>query len=220
MKTLFIILIILNLSIIKSGDCDPWDSQYFCGEPGTDGYDYLEELDANAFQTPPRNDIYGRYMETFQDMHYLVGYARTEYSADRKSATVIFETKVNPILGIINQDYKINYAIPCSGNSIFAQIEELLYQEYPSAFTPFFPGVVEVKHIVSFIYDGKMTYLYPIRICSLFRQFLIDSIQFRYYEIDYCFCHYTILLKSSKIDNIAILYQVYLIFISKNTVTY
>ena len=34
-------------------------------------------------------------------------------------------------VNFISQDYKINYAIPCSGNSIFAQIEELLYHEYP-----------------------------------------------------------------------------------------
>ena len=34
-------------------------------------------------------------------------------------------------VNFISQDQKINYAIPCSGNSIFAQIEELLYQEYP-----------------------------------------------------------------------------------------
>ena len=34
-------------------------------------------------------------------------------------------------VNFISQDYKINYAIPCSGNSVFAQVEELLYQEYP-----------------------------------------------------------------------------------------
>ena len=34
-------------------------------------------------------------------------------------------------VNFISQNYKINYAIPCSGNSVFAQVEELLYQEYP-----------------------------------------------------------------------------------------
>ena len=34
-------------------------------------------------------------------------------------------------VNFISQDNKVNYAIPCSGYSIFAQIEELLYNEYP-----------------------------------------------------------------------------------------
>ena len=31
----------------------------------------------------------------------------------------------------ISQDNKIDYSIQCSGNSIFAEIEEILYQKYP-----------------------------------------------------------------------------------------
>ena len=34
-------------------------------------------------------------------------------------------------VNIISSDQKIFYAIPCSGNSIFAEIEEILYKEYP-----------------------------------------------------------------------------------------
>ena len=34
-------------------------------------------------------------------------------------------------VNFISQDQKIYYAIPCSGNSIFAEIEEKLYKEYP-----------------------------------------------------------------------------------------
>ena len=34
-------------------------------------------------------------------------------------------------MNIISSDQKIFYAIPCSGNSIFAEIEEILYKEYP-----------------------------------------------------------------------------------------
>ena len=34
-------------------------------------------------------------------------------------------------VNIISSDQKIFYAIPCSGNSIFAEIEEKLYKEYP-----------------------------------------------------------------------------------------
>ena len=40
-------------------------------------------------------------------------------------------TGYDKCVNFISQNQKINYAIPCSGNSIFAQIEELLYQEYP-----------------------------------------------------------------------------------------
>ena len=109
MKYLFILLILFNLSMIKSEDCDNWDNQYFCGEEGTFENEYSPNLDENAFQTPPRNDIYGRYRESFQDMHFLVGYARTEYLSDRNSAKVTFITKVNPTLGEKGTDYKIVY---------------------------------------------------------------------------------------------------------------
>ena len=34
-------------------------------------------------------------------------------------------------VNFVSQDQAVNYSIPCSGNSTFAQIEELLYIEYP-----------------------------------------------------------------------------------------
>ena len=34
-------------------------------------------------------------------------------------------------VNFISNDQRINFAIPCNGNSIFAEIEEKLYQEYP-----------------------------------------------------------------------------------------
>ena len=34
-------------------------------------------------------------------------------------------------VNFISSDQKIAYAIPCSGNDIFAEIEEILYREYP-----------------------------------------------------------------------------------------
>jgi hypothetical protein len=34
-------------------------------------------------------------------------------------------------VNFISNDQRIYYAIPCSGNSIFAEIEEKLYKEYP-----------------------------------------------------------------------------------------
>ena len=34
-------------------------------------------------------------------------------------------------VNFMSSDQRINFAIPCNGNSIFAEIEEKLYQEYP-----------------------------------------------------------------------------------------
>jgi len=34
-------------------------------------------------------------------------------------------------VNFISSDQKITYAIPCSGDDIFAEIEEILYKEYP-----------------------------------------------------------------------------------------
>ena len=37
----------------------------------------------------------------------------------------------NKCVTFISSDQKIVYAIPCSGDDIFAEIEEILYKEYP-----------------------------------------------------------------------------------------
>ena len=37
----------------------------------------------------------------------------------------------NKCVNFISSDQKITYAIPCSGDDIFAEIEEILYKEYP-----------------------------------------------------------------------------------------
>ena len=38
---------------------------------------------------------------------------------------------IDKCVNFISDDQKIFFAIPCSGDTIFAQIEEKLYQEYP-----------------------------------------------------------------------------------------
>ena len=107
MEVLFIsILFSLNLLIILNEDCSVFDDEYLCEE---EEISYDEKYDENAFQTPPRNDIYGRYRTTYQDMHYLVGYAQLKYSSDRKICTITFITRVNPKLGKEGEDYKILY---------------------------------------------------------------------------------------------------------------
>ena len=60
-----------------------------------------------CFQTPPRG--HENYKDSYQDMHYIVGYAQLKYSSDKKSCTINFITKVNPILGTCGTDYDIYY---------------------------------------------------------------------------------------------------------------
>jgi hypothetical protein len=110
-------------------ECTNFDNDYNCSE---NEHEYPESLDENCFQTPPRNDIFGNYKSSYQDMHYLVGYAQLKYSSNRQSCTITFITKVNPILGTENEDYKIIYsAFPCKckknfkNNKIFKKMERI-----------------------------------------------------------------------------------------------
>ena len=101
------IFLLLILKILTES-CQNFDNDYKCND-NVNQYEYPESWDENCFQTPPRNDIFGNYKSTYQDMHYLVGYAQQKYSSDKKSCTITFITKVNPKLGIEGQDYKILY---------------------------------------------------------------------------------------------------------------
>ena len=105
MKSFLILLLSLTFNLIYNEDCSNYDDIYFC----EDDYEFSEDWDDNAFQTPARNDIYGRYKSTYQDMHYLMGYAQLKYSQDKKSCTIKVITKVNPILGQKGIDYEIYY---------------------------------------------------------------------------------------------------------------
>ena len=77
------------------------------------------------------------HLNKLQSLEYLIKEKNKEINELKK---LLKNNKINTnieydncvkCVNFISQDYKINYAIPCSGNSIFAQIEELLYQEYP-----------------------------------------------------------------------------------------
>ena len=108
MKILFFLLFLLFLFILKISkeQCTNFDNNYICEN---DQHEFPESWDDNCFQTPPRNDIFGNYKNSYQDMHYLVGYARLKYSEDYQICDITFITKVNPILGAENVDYKIIY---------------------------------------------------------------------------------------------------------------
>ena len=72
-------------------------------------FEIPDEYDKYGFQTPPRYDVFGNYLPTFQDMRYLVGWAELKYYATKTRCQVIFHTRVHPDLGIEGQDYRIYY---------------------------------------------------------------------------------------------------------------
>jgi len=96
-----------NIFATIEEDCFNWDDKYTCKTIGD--YEIPSSWDERGFQTPPRNDIYGRHKETYQDMHYLVGYAQLKYSLDKQICTIKFITKVNPKLGKEGENYYIRY---------------------------------------------------------------------------------------------------------------
>ena len=88
MKLFQILLIFyLVLGVLSDGEskeeCTNINDEYTCSS--LDQTTYPESYDIRSFQTPPRNDTQGNYRETYQDMHYLVGYSQLKYSSDRKN---------------------------------------------------------------------------------------------------------------------------------------
>ena len=83
-----------------------FDAEYNCKENENE---YSTSYDDNCFQTPPKNDILGNYLETYQDMHYLVGYVQHKYTNDKKKCTINIITKVNKKLGTEGINYNLIY---------------------------------------------------------------------------------------------------------------
>ena len=98
-----LILFINNLILEIISQELTFNNYYLCNSPE------INEWDDRCFQTPPRNSTQGDYKESYQDMHYLVGYIRLLYSSNKQICNVTFITKVNPSLGIRDTDYKIIY---------------------------------------------------------------------------------------------------------------
>jgi len=106
-----LILSYLIISVSPEGEtkeeCTNLNEEYACNI--SNDTEYPESWDERSFQTPPRDDTLGNYRETYQDMHYIVGYAQLLYSTDKKVCTINFITRVNPKLGEEGKDYKILY---------------------------------------------------------------------------------------------------------------
>ena len=67
-------------------------------------------------------------------------------------------------INFISNDQKIYYAIPCSGDSIFAEVEEQLYKEFPEYRETNNTFLVNGKQILRFktINDNKIGKGFPI----------------------------------------------------------
>ena len=70
--------------------CALYNDYYLC----SNGNNYnWNDWDNCCFQTPPKGD--SEYFDTYQDMHYLMGYAKIKYSSDKTHCTITFYTKIN-----------------------------------------------------------------------------------------------------------------------------
>ena len=70
--------------------CALYNDYYLC----SNHYNYnWYDWDNCCFQTPPKGD--SEYFDTYQDMHYLMGYAKIKYSSDKTHCTITFYTKIN-----------------------------------------------------------------------------------------------------------------------------
>jgi len=106
-----LILSYLIIGVFSEGEskeeCTNLNEEYSCNL--SNDTEYPESWDERSFQTPPKDDTLGNYRPTYQDMHYIVGYAQLLYSSDKKVCTINFITRVNPKLGKEGTDYKILY---------------------------------------------------------------------------------------------------------------
>ena len=127
-----ICLLAFFLNILESFEeqCDNWDSKYIC--KNNEDFTISSDWDERGFQTPPKNDIYGKYRDTYQDMHYIVGYVQYTYSSDRNSCTLKFITKINPKLGTEGVDYYLLYTfgdVEQANNTIIITSENNTYSD-------------------------------------------------------------------------------------------
>ena len=84
------IIFFFNLILKIINDCALYNDEYLCSNQ--DNYDWYH-WDDRCFQTPPKGNE--EYYDTYQDMHYLMGYAKLKYSSDKTHCTITFYTKIN-----------------------------------------------------------------------------------------------------------------------------
>ena len=117
-------LYLFLFKIFLSQSCHSFNNEYNCGQSTV-------EWDNRCFQTPPKNSE--SYKETYQDMHYLVGYARLKYFSNKNLCNITFITKINTEkLSSISTNFKILYkfgSIEQEENNIILNSENDIYPD-------------------------------------------------------------------------------------------
>ena len=72
MKIIRSILFSILVIGVLTEDCSNLNGEYACNG---DQREYPSDWDQRSFQTLPKDDTLGNYRETYQDMHYLVGFS-------------------------------------------------------------------------------------------------------------------------------------------------
>ena len=98
------ILTFINLDNTYS-NCYFYDDQYNCGSSVTE-----DTWDQRCFQTPTKGGTADPvYHNTYQGMHYIVGYLRQKYSEDRTSCQLTIFTRVN-LYAVSGKNYEYVYS--------------------------------------------------------------------------------------------------------------
>ena len=100
----FLILIIFYLILEILSECTTFDNdeEYNCNSG------YYGGWESHFWQTPPRNYNDINYKSTYQDMHYLVGYAQLQYNYNRDECEIKIITFINE-LGLQKKGYTDYY---------------------------------------------------------------------------------------------------------------
>ena len=119
-----VFLYLFLFKIFLSETCNSFNNEYACGSSTVD-------WDNRCFQTPPKNSE--SYKETYQDMYYLVGYARLKYYSNKTICNITFITKINTEkLSLISTNFKILYkfgSIEQEENYIILNSENDIYPD-------------------------------------------------------------------------------------------
>jgi hypothetical protein len=85
--------------------CYFYDNQYNC-DSGVN----TNEWDSKCFQTPKKGGTEDHvYHDSYQGMHYIVGYVRQKYSEDKTSCQLTIFTRVN-LYAINGKNYEYVYS--------------------------------------------------------------------------------------------------------------
>ena len=102
----FLLFLNLILQIYLEDVCTYYENEYDC-QGGTYKIS-MENHEESFFQTLYRDGMHDPvYRKTYQDMHYLVGYAKLKYSEAKETCTITFFYKVNQKKVKLGTDHEI-----------------------------------------------------------------------------------------------------------------